>query len=150
MSSLPPIQPLPYDSAGYLYQRDLNHLNLLAIFHYVLGGLVLLFACIPIIHVVLGVIMISGKLPSGSGQPPPPELGWLFVAFGSLFIVIGWTLGILVIYSGKCIRNRRHWMFSIVIAALLCLNMPLGTILGVFTLVVLLKESVKGLYGVSA
>ena len=148
MSSLPPIQPLPYDSTGYLYQRDLNQLNLLAIFHYVLGGLVMLMACIPIIHVVLGILMISGKL-SGSPRPPPPELGWFFVGFGLLFIVLGWAIGILVIYSGRCISTRRHWMFSVVIAALMCLNAPLGTILGVFTLVVLLRDSVKRLYGVS-
>ncbi|HEY2589578.1 MAG TPA: hypothetical protein VGI81_27780 [Tepidisphaeraceae bacterium] len=147
MSNPPPIQPLPYDSAGYLYQHDLSQLNLLAIFHYVLGGLVMLMACIPIIHVVLGILMITGKLGSGSGQPPPPALGWVFVGLGSLFIVLGWTLGILMIYSGRCLSTRRRWMFSVVIAALMCLNMPLGTILGVFTLVVLMRDSVKSLYG---
>lgn len=148
MSDLPPPQPLPYESTGYLYGRDLGHLNLLAVFHYVLGGLVILCACIPIIHVVLGVLIISGGLPSGSGSPPPQAIGWLFVGIGLAIILLGWALGILVICSGRFISKQHHWTFSVVIAALMCLNVPLGTVLGVFTLVVLMRESVKQLYRV--
>lgn len=151
MSNLPPpMQPIPYDSSGYLSARDISQLNLLGTFHYVLGGLMLAFACIPIIHIVLGVLMIAGKLHSGNGQDPPPAIGWVFVGIGASIMVIGWALGILVIYSGRCIRARRNWIFSVVIAGLMCLNMPLGTILGVFTLVTLMRDSVKALYGLRA
>jgi hypothetical protein len=55
-------------------------------------------------------------------------------------------LGILVICSGRFISKQRHWTFSVVIAALMCLSVPLGTVLGVFTLVVLMREPVKQLY----
>lgn len=61
-------------------------------------------------------------------------------------ILLGWALGILVICSGRFISKQRHWTFSVVIAALMCLSVPLGTVLGVFTLVVLMREPVKQLY----
>jgi hypothetical protein len=105
------------------------------------------FSSIFIVHIVIGILMINGGFASSGPNPPPPALGWLFVGLGSLAILFGWTFGILAIISGRFIRSRRHWMFSLVIAGLLCLSVPLGTVLGVFTLIVLLRDSVKSLYG---
>jgi hypothetical protein len=42
--------------------------------------------------------------------------------------------------------QRRYRMFSMLIAGLNCLQVPLGTVLGVFTLLVLSRESVQELY----
>lgn len=61
-------------------------------------------------------------------------------------IVIGWTLGLLVIYVGVQLRRQRRRTLCIVIAAILCDSVPLGTILGVFTLVVLFRPSVQALF----
>ena len=36
---------------------DEQHLNLLAIFHYVLGGMMVLFALMPVVHMVMGAVM---------------------------------------------------------------------------------------------
>ena len=44
------------------------------------------------------------------------------------------------------IGNKLLCAFSLVIAALCCLNMPLGTVLGVFTFIVLTRDSVKAQY----
>ena len=147
--SSPPPQPLAYDPAAYLYARDLNHLNLLGLFHYVYGALTMLFSSIFIIHIVMGIMMVNAAMGRGQGraQDPPPAFGWLFIGLGSGAVLIGWSLGILAIFSGHFLRHRRHWMFSIVIAAIACLWVALGTVLGVFTLVVLMRESVQALYG---
>lgn len=151
MTDPEPIPPLPYESARPWQARDASHLNLLATFHYVGGALILLFACFPLIHVTLGLLMVSGKLSSTGAQPgPPPVFGWLFVIVGLLFVVMGWAMGVLIIYSGRCIRTRRNWMFSLVMAGLMCMSVPIGTALGVFTFVVLLRDSVKRLYGINA
>ena len=96
-----PIPSLPYESLPYPQARDADHLNLLAVFHYIAGGLTLLFACIPIIHVVFGLLMLSGKFNGPPGQAPPPAIGWLFVIIGSVVICFGWSLGLLIIYSGS-------------------------------------------------
>ena len=42
--------------------QDQEHLRLLSIFYYVCAGLTALFACIPIIHLVLGLMMVRSLL----------------------------------------------------------------------------------------
>ena len=48
--------------------------------------------------------------------------------------------------SGFFLRQRRRRTFSLVMAGINCMNMPLGTVLGVFTVIVLLRESVRQAY----
>ena len=59
---------------------DEQHLRLLSIFHYVVGGLTGLFACFPLIHVALGLAMIFApqSLSNRPGDQPPAFVGWLF------------------------------------------------------------------------
>jgi len=52
-------------------------------------------------------------------------------------------LAVLMIIAGRFLAKRRHHTFCIVVAAIACLFMPFGTILGVFTLVVLMRDSVR-------
>ena len=127
--------------------RDAEHLRLLSIFHYVLGGLTGFFACFPCIHVAIGVLFLTGKMQSqGNGPPPPPELGWVFILMGSFFIIMGWTLAILLLIAAGRLRKKRGWMFCFVVACLSCLLMPMGTVLGVFTILVLSRETVKAAF----
>lgn len=46
---LPPLSPDP---------KDIEHLRLLSIFHYVLAGITARIACIPFIHVANGAMLI--------------------------------------------------------------------------------------------
>jgi hypothetical protein len=48
--------------------------------------------------------------------------------------------------SGRFIQRRVNRTFSIVVSGFLCLFFPFGTILGIFTLIVLTRESVIRLY----
>jgi hypothetical protein len=159
--------PIGYALAGGVEARDGGHLMALSICHYVFGGMSILFSSIFIFHIVIGAAMLSGKFPmmppmpvSQAGMPmtqpampvnPFPAnfdqtMGWLFVIMGSCAVGIGWTVGILAIISGMCIARRRRRTFSLVIAAICCIVMPLGTILGIFTIIVLLRDSVKRVY----
>ena len=128
------------------YDRDAEHLRLIAIFHYIYGGLIAALSCIFIIHLLMGIWLVTSP-PPASGKPPPPEIGWLFIVLGTLFPLIGWTLGGLVIYSGRCLARRRNWMFSVVIAAVMCVTGVVGIVLAVFTFLVLLRPTVKIAYG---
>ncbi len=146
---------IPY--AAIPPSRDADHLRTLAILHYVWGGLILLFSCFTIIYIVLGVMVLSGAIkfppttgPAGGPQPSPELFGWMFAGFGGCGLVLGSTLGILTIVSGRRMGQRRSRTFSIVIASINCLSVPLGTTLGVFTLVVLLRDSVKAMYAEAA
>ena len=132
----PPLQP----------NRDEEHLKLLSIFHYVLGGMIGFFACIPFIHVAVGVLMVTGTMSSG-GSGPPPAFGWLFIIMGSLFIITGWTLASLLLISAGRLRKRRSWTFCFVVACVSCIFAPMGTVLGVFTILVLNRDTVKAAFG---
>ncbi len=130
--------------------RDEDNLRLLAIFHYVVAGLTGLFAMIPVLHLAIGLFFVFGaKHFKAQGNPPPEFLGWLFIIFASVFIVLGLIMAIFIFINGRCLAKRRHLKFCQVMAGVECLVMPFGTVLGVFTLVVLTRESVKPLFGIS-
>ena len=65
---------------------------------------------------------------------------------GSCFIVVGWVFAALVLMAGRCIAGRKSYTFCFVVACVECLWAPFGTCLGVFTLVVLNRPSVKALF----
>lgn len=128
--------------------QDEQHLNLLAVFHYVVGSIAALIAMFPIFHLLLGVffILYPGSL-EGKGDPPPPAVGWLFVIVAAFCILVGWVFAALIIAAGRCLARRKHYLFCLVMAGIECMFMPLGTVLGVFTIIVLMRESVKPLFG---
>ncbi len=129
-----------------------NQLRLLSIFHYVLAGLGALFSLVPIVYIVMGVAMMSGAFDANGPKPPPPGLGWVMVAVGVIFMLMGFTYVVLVALAGRFLARMRHWTFCIVVAALSCVFFPFGTALGVFTIIVLAKPEVKAAFeaGVAA
>lgn len=126
--------------------QDAQNLDLLAIFHYIVGAITTVTSSVFLIYVCVGVAMISGAF---HDKNPPPGFGWLFVIFGSLAVLAGWTLGVLMVIAGRRLKMRKSRTFCLVIAAIECMLAPFGTVLGVFTIVVLMKESVMQLFSSS-
>jgi len=134
----------PVTPGGALVDRDLEHLRLLSIFTYVYAGITAFFSCFPLLYVVLGVLMLSGGIPMhGKEQAPPEIIGLLFVVVGGAIVILGWTFAVLLFLAARRLGSFRGRTFCMVIAALSCLYVPLGTVLGVFTLVVLTRPSVR-------
>jgi hypothetical protein len=128
--------------------QDEEHLKLLSIFHYVVSGLAALFSLIPVIHLLFGLFFILApeKL-AGKGEVPPPAfIGWFFVIFASVVIFCGLVFAAFVFTTGRFLARRRHYKFCLVMAAVECIFMPFGTVLGVFTILVLMRESAKSLF----
>ncbi len=127
-----------------LLRKDREHLKLLSIFHYVVAGLTALFACFPIIHLIIGLaFVLNPGTFEAEGDMPPAFFGWFFVIFPALFILMGWAMAVLIFAAGRSLARQRRYTFCLVVAGLECLMMPFGTVLGVFTLVVLMRDSVK-------
>lgn len=127
--------------------EDLKHLDLLALFHYILGGITAFFACMPFIHVFIGLAIVSGKFfEEADGSGPPFFFGWLFVIMGSVFILLGWCLAVFMFITGKKLKHRKNRILCMVVAGVECIFMPFGTILGVLTLIALSKDSIKDLF----
>jgi hypothetical protein len=73
----------------------------------------------------------------------PDFMGWMFTIFGGVAILGYETLALLTLIAGLSIRKRRRHLFCLIVAGLGCFNMPIGTALGAFTFIVLLRPSVK-------
>jgi len=131
--------------------HDEQHLRLLSIFHYVDGGLTALFACFPLMHVALGLAMIFSPESLGSkpGDEPPQFIGWFFSCFGGGMFLAGQALAICTILSGRFIARKERYWFVFVMAGIQCAFFPFGTVLGVFTIMILSRESVKRLFHVA-
>jgi uncharacterized membrane protein len=128
--------------------RDKEHLQLLAIFHYVVAGLAAMLSFFPLLYSVLGAFLLYAAHHPGSGnqEPPPAVLGWVFILLGALFFLAGVTMAICVLIAGRSLAFCKRYSFAIVMACIECLFIPFGTILGVFTIVVLSRESVRPLF----
>ena len=122
---------------------------MLSVLHYVVGGLAALCACIPIVHLVLGLVFLlapeklglKGESMSGSGSPE--MAGWFFITIAVVMIAIGWVFAGLLMAAGRFLSKRKHYTFCFVMAFVECLFIPMGTALGIFTIIILMRPSVK-------
>ncbi|MGD0014363.1 MAG: hypothetical protein ABSD56_08070 [Bryobacteraceae bacterium] len=134
---------------GSTYNQDAEHLRLLSIFHYIEAGLAAMVACIPIIHLVIGIVLLTHpEVFSSKGEAPPAILGSIFVLIGGVFVLTGFALATAIFFAGRALAQRRHYWFCFVIAAVNCMFPPVGTALGVFTIIVLMRPSVKAVFGI--
>ena len=132
---------------------DRQHLQLLCIFHFVLAGLAVLGMAFLFVHYMMfSTFFMNPQIWQNAqhGQPGPPfnpqdffkVFIWFYIFFGVVLLLAaaGNTL------SGLYLRKHKNRTLSIVIAGLDCLQVPFGTVLGVFTIIVLLRPSVIELY----
>ncbi len=128
-------------------EEDQSHLNILGICYYVAGGLGLAGGAVFIL--MFGAFMLPALSSASSGNggsgPPASAFGFMIVFFGG-FLIIALISGIAMIYAGHCLRNHQHRIFCFVVACIACLNAPLGTVLGVFTIIVLSRPQVKAAF----
>lgn len=155
MDATPPLPtapvPPPAPAVPVLTSQNNDHLRLLSIFHYVVAGLAAVFALIFVFHIVMGIAMLNGTLPmSSNGQPSSAQeqqfAGWLFIIMGSGVVSLGLVMAGFIAYAGRCLKQRRRYLLCLVVAGLSCLFTPFGTVLGVFTLIVLLRPQVKAAF----
>jgi hypothetical protein len=142
-----------------VFRQDRQFLNLLVIFHFVLAGIAFFMGLCPLIFLGMGIWMVSGAFPTGPApptypgappgpqQPPPLQLaGWIMIGeYGFLFVAV-YGAGILACVVGYFLKRRRRWLFCIVGSGIQCLFFPFGTVLGVFTIIVLARESVRYIF----
>lgn len=132
--------------------KDQSDLNQLATFHYVLGGLGCFFSLFALLYVLFGLLFLFNPEfaeSAGESDAPPEFIGGILVAVGGLIFILGEIGSVCLIISGKNLKKQKNYTFSFVMACIACLNMPLGTILGIFTILVLQRDSVKRMYETS-
>jgi len=149
-------QPPPMP-ARQINLEDESHLNLLSVFHFVMGGLYTLGIGFVALH-FLFMRMIMTMPQSVPASPPPgittapappgmpPEMMAILIVF---YIVMGLVIAALAtgnIIAGFWLRKRIQRTATFVVAAINCAVFPFGTVLGVFTIIVLQRVTVKMTY----
>ena len=130
---------------------DDEHLRLLRIGYYVAAGADALFALFPLIYVVIGIVMtVTLPGPRRPGEPSPAMFGLFFVFFGLIISFFLAAQGVLKFLTARALERRRSRTLCLVAAALSCLQMPWGTLLGIFTFMLLSRPTVKELFNPTA
>ena len=125
--------------------KDQEHLKLLVIGHYIAAAVTFVFGSFPLIHVAFGAAMLGGAF-DGSDKPPPPFMGWMFIGIGVTVISMFWALAAAMLTNAILLKRRKSWMLCLIIAGIECLIMPYGTIIGIFTIIILQRDSVKEIF----
>ena len=142
---------------------DREHLSALSIGHFILAG-VSLFSGIPalawgvagasLVDEVGGDVAAAMGDISGQGvdalgaEAMLEDFQTLVVTTIVAGIVLAVVAAVHLTVVGLKIRQRRWWMFCYLTGWGECLMFPFGTILGIFTIIVLGRPSVKKLFGV--
>lgn len=124
--------------------KDAEQVRLLGLFHFVLGGLGLLGGLFLFLHFLFMHTILSH---AGSPMPRMSHLFIFFYFLMALCLLAGIALNVL---SGLFLLQRKARTFSIIVAGLNCLQFPFGTALGVFTIIVLMRDNVRALYSAEA
>lgn len=127
--------------AYQLETADSLNLRTLAICYYVAGGLFALTSCFLLPFLLVGLAMSFG-----AGSQADKAGGFIFMGVAVLIglLIVGFAAAVAIV--GRCLLRRIGYIYIQVMAALLCLWTPLGTVLGVFTFVVLSRPPVKAMF----
>lgn len=146
--------------------EDREHLSALSIGHFILAGVALLSGIPALVWGVAGARLVDemgsdlavamGDIsaqqavdPFGGGADAMmQDVERLLVAAIVAVLAIALISAVHLILVGVKIRQRRWWTFCYLTGWGECLMFPFGTILGIFTIIVLGRPSVKKLFGV--
>ncbi|MCD4708824.1 MAG: hypothetical protein K8S62_13910 [Candidatus Sabulitectum sp.] len=93
-------------------------LHMLAIFHYVIAGLTALFACIPLMHLTMGISMTMAR---GGDASSWIIGGVVLIVIACLAILTGWAAAYLVFSAGKNLDRQTNYQLCTVGACVLCI-----------------------------
>jgi hypothetical protein len=128
--------------------KDLENLKLLSIFHYVLAGLCVFPMLYGLLYIAMGAFfgVMMSNVPDTKNGPPPALFSGIFIGIGVVIFIVSLTFGLLLFKSGRNLKSHSSYTFCLVIAGISCVFVPFGTVLGVFTLVILQRDSVKQIF----
>jgi hypothetical protein len=126
---------------------------LLSIFHFVMTGL----GAVGLVFLLFHYLVMSTafdnphlweNMKDKNGNPVPMPFNptqffevfrWFYIPFGAW----GVASMILNLVAGIRLRQWRSRTFLLVVAAFNCINFPFGTVLGIFTIVVLTRDAMR-------
>jgi len=130
---------------------DDEQLRVLSVLYLVYGGLAACVCLGAVTFLFAGGIAVAAGAASASAAPASAPwnavgagcAGCVFGAIGAGLSVLFGLAAALRIFTGWALRQRRYYTFCLVSAGITALGIPLGALLGVSTLIVLLRPSVE-------
>lgn len=129
--------------------EDIRYLNLLGVFHFVVASIVGLLSCLPLINLFIGIPMLKDvpyALKEGEFFSQTILAPLMFILLPVGLAVVGWMFAIAIAINGYYIKSRQWLTYCLVIGGIETVFMPFGTVLGVFTIVLLTKTNIKNLF----
>jgi hypothetical protein len=130
---------------------DEEHLKLLSFGYVITAAMTAFVALFVLLYVTLGVSVVTiiahKPLVAGNpGQAIPAAIGWIIAGVGlGVFLIVA-AFAAAKLRVAFCIKKRKSRTFCMVIAAICCLGVPYGTVLGVLTFMVLGRASVVRMF----
>jgi hypothetical protein len=137
-------------TATGLSEQKRTYLDVLAIAHYVYAALIAFIGLVMMLMASIGLFGFAGHRGPGMHMGSGVErglAGCLPLAFIGLAFLVVFAVALVNFLVGRWLTQRRQWMPIIVVSVLNALNMPLGTLLGVFTIIVLVDDDVRAAFG---
>jgi|SRR5215813_1583123 len=130
---------------------DEEHLKLLRIGYIVFGATAALGILFGLVYVVLGISFASGSFDQMQQRPgasalPPGFMGWVFGGVGGCLVILAGGFAALCLSTARALRLRRSRTLCLITAAVVCLSIPFGTMLGIFTFTVLGRPTVEKMF----
>ena len=148
----PPYPPYPPQQPPALTAQDESNLNVLGILFFVYAGLVGIGTLALSAFAVIPAMLISGAATGAKpapGTPSPMLFGGIFAALFGLFALLLAVKCVVMILAGRALSRRQHYVLVMIGACAALLNLPLGTALGICTILVLQKPAVKAAFGMA-
>jgi hypothetical protein len=133
-----------------LSKEDEDWLRLLALGHYVIAGLETLAGFLPSFHLAMGLWLLTSDVAKAKNGTPAVLFGSFFTLIAVTWMLLAWSLAACILIAGRSLAGRTRRTFCLVVAgveAMLCI--PFGTVLGAFTIIVLLRPAVREVFEVS-
>lgn len=130
--------------------KDESDLNMLSILHYVWSALL---GCssvgLVVYFIIVALFVASAGGPRGDADAEMASrvaMG-VTIGLGVLMAIVTIPLCVLHVLAAAGLRSRSRYTLALVMSGFACLSVPLGTGLGVWTIIVLQRPSVKALFG---
>jgi hypothetical protein len=144
--------PVPNDPAQQALLDD-EHLRLLTIGFYVSAAITAFFSLFGLFYAAMGFFIgtavshtarnVADAAQSADTAAAPQFIGALFGIIGLVIFVLALAFAGAKVYAAVCLKRRKGRTFCLVVAAISCLEVPWGTLLGVFTIIVLERPTVS-------
>lgn len=126
--------------------QDHEQLRALSIVYYIFAGLHAAGLVCVVAWLFLGTAIL-GSISADTRNAVPAAFTAALAAVMILALVLGGAYCYLYYLVGRSLAEHNRYTLILVMAGLTCLSFPLGTALGVCTFVVLMRPSVKPLFG---